>query len=132
MSASRLAVVAAIVALVAWFLKALAIWLAGGLDRSPLENPLFALGFAAIVVASASLGVAVAGERSLAVKVVAGVVAVVIGAALSSLASLVASAVIPDSTGWVQGETGLWFSAVITLGATSAWYSRRGAPREAV
>ena len=51
MSASRLAVLAAIASVVAWRLKAVAIAIAGGLDKSPLESPLFVLGLVAIVVA---------------------------------------------------------------------------------
>jgi drug/metabolite transporter (DMT)-like permease len=102
MTASRLAVVAAIVSVVAWGLKAVAIGVAGGLDESPLESPLFVFGLVAIVVAFASLGVAVARERPLAFKVIGGVVGVLIGFGLSMLASVVAAAVIPDSAGWVQ------------------------------
>lgn len=87
MKASRLAALAAIIAVVSWGLKAVAIGIAGGLDRSPFESPLFGLGLVAIVVAFASLGVAVARERPIAFKIAAGVVGVVIGLALSTLAS---------------------------------------------
>ncbi|MPZ93807.1 MAG: hypothetical protein GEU96_02590 [Propionibacteriales bacterium] len=132
MTASRLAVLAAITSLVAWGLKAVAIWVAGGLDESPLESPLFVLGLAAIVVAVVSLGVAVARERPLAFKVIGGVVGLLIGVALSSLASFVAAAVIPDSAGWVQEEAGLWLSALLALGVTAAWYTKRGTARTAV
>jgi hypothetical protein len=131
MTASRVAVLAAIAALVGWGLKAIAIWVAGGLDESPLENPLFALGLMAIIVAAASLGVAMAGERRLALKVLIAVGAVVIAAALSNLLSLGAAAVIPDSGGWVQDEAGLWLSALLMLGATTAWQSKRGAAQPA-
>ncbi|CAA9405070.1 MAG: hypothetical protein AVDCRST_MAG75-2379 [uncultured Propionibacteriaceae bacterium] len=116
---------AAIGAVVAWGLKAVAIGFAGGLDKSPLESPLFGVGLVAIVVALASLGVAVAGNRPLAVKVIAGVVGVLIGVALSALASYVAAAVIPESAGWVQEEAGLWFSALLALGATGYWHLQR-------
>lgn len=132
MTASRLAVVAAIVSVVAWGLKAVAIGVAGGLDESPLESPLFVLGLVAIVVAFASLGVAVARERPLAFKVIGGVVGVLIGFGLSMLASVVAAAVIPDSAGWVQAEAGLWFSALLALGVTASWHTSRGTARTAV
>ena len=125
-NASRLAVLAAIVSVVAWGLKALAIGLAGGLDRSPWESPLFVLGLIAIVIALAALGVAVAGGRSLAVKFVGGVLGVLVGSALSWLASVVAAALIPDSAGWVQEEAGLWLSALLALGLTAFWYKTRG------
>ena len=101
MNASSLAVLAAIAAVVAWALKAVAIGLAGGLDKSPRESPVFGLGLVAIVIAFASLGVALARERSLAYKIVGGVGGVLIGVALSALASTVAAAAIPDSAGWV-------------------------------
>ena len=89
------------------------------------------LGLVAIVVASASLGVAVARERPLAFKVIGGLVGVLIGFGLSMLASVVAAAVIPDSAGWVQSEAGLWFSALLALGVTAAWHTSRGTARTA-
>lgn len=125
-NASRLAGLAAISSVVAWGLKALAIGVAGGLDKSPVESPLFGIGLVAIVVAFASLGVAVAEERTVVFKVVGGVLGVVIGSALSALASIVAAALIPDSAGWVQEEAGLWFSALLALGVTAFWYTTRG------
>ena len=132
MKASRLAVLAALTAVVAWGLKAVAIGLAGGLDKSPFEGPLFGLGLVAIVVAFACLGVAVARERAIAVKIVGGVVGVVIGFALSMLASWVATAVMPDSVGWVKAEAGLWFSALLAFVVTTLWHTRRGTTRTAV
>jgi hypothetical protein len=89
--------------------------------RAPLESPLLVLGLVAIVVAYASLGVAVARERPLAFKVIGGVVGVLIGFALSILASFLAAALIPESGGWVQEEAGLWFSALLALGVTTAF-----------
>lgn len=132
MSASRLAVLAAIASVVAWGLKAVAIGVAGGLDESPLESPLFVLGLVAIVVAFASLGVAVVRERPLAFKVIGGVVGLLIGFGLSMLASVVAEALISDSAGWVQAEAGLWFSALLALGVAASWHTSRGAARTAV
>jgi hypothetical protein len=131
-TASRLALLAAITSAVAWGLKAVAIGVAGGLDKSPLESPLFVLGLVAILVAFASLGVAVARERPLALKIVGGVVGVLIGFGLSMLASVVAAALVPDSAGWVQEEAGLWFSALIAVGAAAAWQNSRGPARAAV
>lgn len=101
------------------------------MDKSPLESPLFGLGLVAIVVAFASLGVALARERSLAYKVGGGVVGVLIGVALSVLASTIAAAAIPDSAGWVQEEAGLWVSALLALGVTAVWHTRRGTGRTA-
>ena len=129
MTASRLAVLAAIVSVVAWGLKAVAIGVAGGLDESPLESPLFVLGLVAIVVAFASLGVAGASDRPVVFKVIGGVVGVLVGFGLSMLASVVAAAVVPDSAGWVQAEAGLWFSALFALGVSASWHTSRGTSR---
>ena len=125
MTASRLAVLAAIASVVAWGLKALAIGAAGGLDQSPFEGPLFVLGLVAIVVAFASLGVAVATRRPRAFKVFGGLVGVLVGFGLSMLASVVAAAAVPDSAGWVQAEAGLWVSALLALGLTVYWHTSR-------
>src|SRR5690606_15819887 len=107
MTASRLAVLAAAASVVAWGLKAVAIGVAGGLDQSPLEGPLYLLGLVSIVVAFAAVGVAVAGDRAVIVKIIGSVVGVVVGFARSMLASVAATAIIPDSAGWVQAEAGL-------------------------
>jgi 4-amino-4-deoxy-L-arabinose transferase-like glycosyltransferase len=60
---------------------------------------------------------------------------VLVGLALSGLASILAAALIPDSAGWVQEEAGLWLSALLALGVTVFWYTTRGAaaalPRDA-
>ena len=127
MTASRLAVLAAAASVVAWGLKAVAIGVAGGLDQSPFEGPLYLLGLVSIVVAFAALGVAVAGERAVIVKVIGAVVGVLVGFALSMLASVAATAITPDSAGWVQAEAGLWFSALLALGVTVYWRTTRGA-----
>nr|WP_294692923.1 hypothetical protein [uncultured Friedmanniella sp.] len=126
MDASRVAVLAAITAVVAWGLKAVAIGVACGLDKSSLESPLFGLGLVAIVAAFIALGVAVARERPIAFKIIGGVLGVVIGLALSMLASWVAAAAIPESAGWVRAEAGLWFSALLALIVTMAWRTSRG------
>ena len=127
MTASRVAVLAAITSVVAWGLKAVAIGVAGGLDESPLEGPLFVLGLVAIVVAFASLGVAVARGRPLAFRVIGGMTGVLIGFTLSMLASVLAAAVVPDSAGWVQAEAGLWLAALLALGVAASWHTSRGA-----
>jgi hypothetical protein len=100
--------------------------------RAPSRVPLFVLGLVAIVVVFASLGVALARERPLAFKVIGGLVGVVIGFALSTLASAVAAAAIPDSAGWVQEEAGLWLSALLAFGVAAFWHTRRGRARTAV
>ena len=116
---------------VAWGAKAVAIWVAGGLDESPLESPLFLIGLVALVVAFVALGVSMARGRAMGVKVIGGAVGILIGVALSWLASFLAGAVIPDSAGWVQEEAGLWFSALLAVGVTAAWRAKQGTTRTA-
>jgi hypothetical protein len=48
-------------AVAAWGIKAVAIGVAGGLEKSPFEGPLFRIGLLALVVAFAAAGVAAAG-----------------------------------------------------------------------
>jgi len=124
-------VLAAITATVAWGLKAVAIGIAGGLDRSPFESPLFGLGLVAIVVSFAALGVAAARQRPTAFKIAGGVGGVAIGLALSALGSWLAASVMPDSVGWVKAEAGLWVSALLALIVTTASHTRLGTTRTA-
>ena len=125
MSASRFALLAAVVSVVAWGLKAVAIGAAGGLDRSPFEGPLYLLGLVAIVAAFAALGVAAAGQRSAVVRAVGAALGVLVGVGLSMVSSVIATELVPDSAGWVQAEAGLWFSALLALGITALWHVGR-------
>ena len=56
MTAGRLALVGAASAVVFWALKAIAIGVAGGLDKSPLESPLFLAGLVSALVGAGALG----------------------------------------------------------------------------
>ena len=58
MTSRRIALWASIAAATFWTAKSIAIGLAGGLDKSPLEAPLFFLGLISFVVAVVALGVA--------------------------------------------------------------------------
>ena len=129
MSASRLALLAAVVSVAAWGLKAVAIGAAGGLDRSPFEGPLYLLGLVAIIAAFAALGVAVAGQRSVVVRAAGAALGVLVGLGLSMLSSVLATELVPDSAGWVQAEAGLWFSALLALGVTAYWHLGRAGHR---
>jgi hypothetical protein len=129
MSASRLAVLAAVTAAVGWGLKAVAIGVAGGLDRSPFEGPLFFLGLLSIVVAFVALGVSVAGSRPVAVKVAGAVAGLIAGVALAMLSDAVAGALVPESAGWVAEEAGLWVAAALAVVITLTWYRRGEAER---
>lgn len=124
-TALQVAVGAVVVAVLGWGLKALAIGLAGGLDRSPLESPLFAVGLVAIVVAFAAGGAAVAAGRSTVVRVVGGLAGVVLGGVVAVLVEGAVSAAVPDSAGWVKEEAGLWVSALLTLAVITGWLRHR-------
>jgi hypothetical protein len=126
-SARRLAPIAAVAAVVLWLAKALAIWSAGGLDKSSLESPLFVAGLVALVVASAAFGAALTEGRTPAVRVVAAAAVSVATAALSILIQNgIVKPLLPESTGWVEEEAGLWVSAALVAAVVVWWTTRRG------
>lgn len=117
-TASRIAVYAAVAACVAWGLKALVIWNAGGLDESRFEGPLFGLGLLSIVVAFVALGVSLAPRSGLGWKVLAGAGGVAAGVFLALLVENVVGGAMPDSAGWVREEAGLWVAGALALALT--------------
>ena len=126
MPARRLAAVAAVAAVVLWLVKALAIWNAGGLDESSLESPLFVAGLVALLVAAGAFGAAVTEGRPLAVRAAAAAAGVIVGAALTILIqNAIVKPLLPESTGWVEEEAGLWVSAALVAAVTLWWNSRR-------
>ena len=127
MPARRLAAVAAVAAVVLWLVKALAIWNAGGLDESSLESPLFVAGLLALVVAAAAFGAALTERRPLAVRAAAAAAGVVAGTALTVLIqNAIVKPLLPESTGWVEEEAGLWVSAALVAAVVIWWNARRG------
>ncbi len=129
MTANRVAAIAAVGAAVSWAVKAMAIWIAGGLDKTPLEDILFWLGFIAMVVAFVALGVAAARGRSVLVKVVAGVVGLVVGVVALVAVEDGVGAVVPESAGWVAEEVGLWVAAAATTALAVLWLRSRESVR---
>ena len=124
--ARRVALIAAVAALVLWLLKALAIWNAGGLDESSLESPLFVAGLLAIVIAGAAFGAALTEGRTLEVRVAAAAAGLFVTAALGILIqNAIVAPLLPESTGWVEEEAGLWVSAALLLAVVLWWTSRR-------
>lgn len=128
-SAVAVAWVAAIVTAVVWSAKAVAIGVAGGLDRSPLEGPLVLLGFGTSLVAVAALGVALTASRPVALRVAAAVGAMVAWFVLLLALDAAVSAVEPSDPGWAWEEISLWVAAALLLGAAGA--VRSGAARRA-
>ena len=128
MSASRIALTASLVAVVAWALKAIAIAMAGGLDRSPAEGPLFVLGLVAALVGAGAFGAALPAGRSVGIRVLAGAAGVVTMVLLSVGVGALVTAVQPADPSWVFGEVNLWVGALTLLGVVVWWRSRRLRP----
>ena len=127
MRAGRIAAIAAVAALVLWLVKALAIWRAGGLDESSLESPLFVAGLVALIVAAAAFGAAVTEGRPLAIRAATAAAGVIVGAALTILIqNAFVKPLLPESTGWVEEEAGLWLSAALVAAVVLWWNARRG------
>ena len=122
MTASRIAWYAAIATAVVWAMKALAIWEAGGLGQTSLEDAGWAVGTLLFVVAWAALGVTFAARRPIWLRIVASIAGVGLGFVLFMALDSAADA-LPDSIGWVQEEAGLWAVALVTLAL--AWRQRR-------
>jgi hypothetical protein len=112
---TRIAVGAALLGVVAWAAKSCAIAAAGGLGKSPLEGPLFLIGFVAVLIASAAYAVGLASHGAAWVRALAGVGGLVAGVAFILLLGAVVSVVQPAHPGWVWGEVNLWVSALATL-----------------
>lgn len=125
MTASRVALIAALTSAVMWALKGVAIGVAGGLDRSPWEGPLFILGLLAHVTAFGTLGAAITAGRSLPRRALAAAAGVAAGYVLSMLAAALAAGIMPASTGWVRSEAGLWLAALLAVAVTAVWHARR-------
>jgi hypothetical protein len=128
MSAYRVAFVGAVCAVVAWAAKATAIGLAGGLDRSPAEGPLFLIGLVSALVGAGALGAGLAFGRSPATRVLAGAATIVALVLTAGVSSFVAALLQPADPSWVWGEVNLWVSALALLTAVLVWRSRRKSP----
>lgn len=100
----------------AWIAKAVAIGAAGGLGRSPLEDPLFFLGFGAQLVASIALALALTAARPLVVRIGAIVGGAVVVFGFVTAVNSVIQRVQPIDASWVWGEINLWVVAVLMLG----------------
>jgi hypothetical protein len=118
MDTARVARVSAWLALALWLAKAVAIWAAGGLDRSVLEGPLFVAGLLAYAVGAFTLGLLLLGDRSTFLRVGVAVLTLVAALLLIGVLQAVIRAVLPESAGWVTEEAGLWASAAILVVAT--------------
>ncbi len=116
MKFSRIAVISALVCIGAWTAKSVAIGLAGGLDRSPLEGPLFFLGLASFVATVVLLALALTPGRPPALRALAVLVGVVTAIGFSVATEVLLTAVRPADPSWVWSEVGLWVGAAALLG----------------
>ncbi|HEX6150065.1 hypothetical protein [Nocardioides sp.] len=129
MKFSRMAVISALLCIGAWTAKSVAIGIAGGLDRSPLEGPLFLLGLASFVTTVVLLSLALTAGRhpgARALGVVAGVVA---GAGFSIATNALVTAIRPADPSWVWSELNLWVGAALLLGLVLATHRTRSVTR---
>ncbi|MGY1915197.1 hypothetical protein [Blastococcus sp. SYSU DS0973] len=125
--AGGVAAAAAIGAVGAWLAKAVVIAASGGLGRSALEGPLFLTGLLLLVLAFIAGGVSVAGGGP-ARRALTGAVAAVVGIALALLIETGVDAVLPESSGWVAEEAGLWAVSLLTAAVLGGrWLRRRNA-----
>ena len=123
MNSSRIALLAALAAVVSWTLKAFAIGVAGGLGRSPFEGPLFFTGLVCFVVAAVALGVALTRGRPVWVRAATGVVlAPVLGIGFTVVVDALVGALRPTSPlrHWAWSEVNLWVVAIVALGLALA------------
>ena len=121
MSPLRIAVIAAALSVVLWALKAVAIGIAGGLDESPLEGPLFLLGLLAFVTAFVAGGVALMASRSTVMKIAAGIAGAVVAIVLVVVFTSVMVELLPSSIGWPEEEAGLWLASLFALALMLGW-----------
>ncbi|MDQ2660789.1 MAG: hypothetical protein M3Y52_02820 [Actinomycetota bacterium] len=126
MNAATIAKYASLLAVGLWSAKAIAIALAGGLGRSPVEDTLFFAGLVSCIVAVGALALAHTAGRSLALRmgaVVAGIVAAsALALALGTVVEMVAA-----SDHWVWSELNLWVLAVAVF--VLAWLPIRRVAR---
>ena len=121
MTSTRIALYAAVAAAVSWTAKAVAIGVAGGLDKSPFEGPLFLTGLLFALVASASLGVALTRGRPAWLRALSGLGAALVltVAGVVVAGGLVDALVAPEpQRHWAWAESSLWVLAALMVAAT--------------
>ena len=123
MNTTRIAVIAAASAVVAWALKAVAIGVAGGLDKSPFEGPLFLVGLVSFVVAVCAIAVSAVSRHGRLARVGAVLASVAGTVVVTALIGLLIDALVA-SDHWAWYELNLWVISLGLLGFVT-WYSGR-------
>ena len=130
MNTTRISLIAATTAVVAWAAKAVAIGTAGGLNKSPFEGPFFLVGLAAFVVAVSVLGVSLAGHHGWLARIGAVVAAIVGTVVVTALTGIAVDALVP-SDHWAFYELNLWLISTGVL-AVGAWHASRESRRAVI
>jgi len=124
MAAGRVALLGAAGAVVFWAAKATAIGIAGGLDKSPLESPLFVAGLLSALVGAGALGAWLLAGRPTWVRALGALGVIVLVVLSAGIGGSVAAALQPDDPSWVWGEVNLWVSAAVLAAAVLVQRSR--------
>jgi len=98
-----------------WAAKAISIDMAGGLDKSPFESPLFFAGLISYVIAVVSVGIILTHGRPAWLRAIAGLLAFIVGIGISQVAGAVATTLAPADPSWVWAEVELWVIAPLPL-----------------
>ena len=118
MNSTRLALVAAVATVLLWGAKSTAIGIAGGLDLSPWESPLFLAGLLAMLTTVVSLALSLTPGRPGWVRAGSAVLATVTGVGLTLVVAAGVDAWATPGPGrhWVWSEVNLWVGALAALG----------------
>jgi hypothetical protein len=125
MSTARLFTVTTVLtvgAVVAWGVKAVVIGLAGGLEKSSLESPLFFVGLVLYVLGVAAIGLAVTAGRSIALRILGVIAAVTMGVLATLALDAIVAGMAPTDPHWVWEEAQLWIVSGLTA---LAWFALR-------
>ncbi len=125
MNSTRLALSATLATTFFWTAKAVAIGIAGGLNRSSLESPLFILGLLCCIVAAGATGIAITRRPTVLGRTLSAAGGIVAGALVAVAANAVVAAVAPPSPGWVWEELNLWAMALTLLAVNLTLRVRR-------
>lgn len=130
MTLRRIALWAALAAATFWSAKSIAIGVAGGLDNSPLETPLYFAGLLSFVIALVALGIAATRGVRTWLRITAGVGAFLVGFALALIVDAIVGAFHASGGDrhWVWVEFNLWVSALAVL-AVAVALNRSRQPR---
>jgi len=109
-------------AFLAWVVKAVVIGLAGGLDQSPLEGPLFIVGLVLYVLGVAAIGLAVTAGRSIAMRILGVIAAVALGVLATLALDAIVAGMAPADPHWAWSEAQLWIISGLTA---LAWFALR-------